>query len=284
MKKVLGILAIAVLGACVAGNALALDFGTSWDVYKDADGNPILDADGNEQPYSLQRVFDDFTVGGPSSVDVEDDYLADEIDSYWKQTATGTSAVTMMIEIAGAAGVNKFGIYDASDPTKMIQIFDGSVEPEDYVAKTSFSIFANGVVMVGNVIYDGDSGMDPYGYLHKEFLDFGTEFGFYLDSSDWNEVNGRKGDVFYSDTSLNADKKDHMAAYQGTGDEVKLNSMTNPGTWTDNEFILAWEDLLYQPDLNIQSTDFDYNDLVVMVESVEPLPEPGTLLLLGAAE
>jgi hypothetical protein len=55
-----------------------------------------------------------------------------------------------------------------------------------------------------------------------------------------------------------------------------------PGKWTDNEFLLAWEDL----DKNSTGIPFDgdYTDFVVMVESVEPapVPEPATMLLLGS--
>lgn len=50
------------------------------------------------------------------------------------------------------------------------------------------------------------------------------------------------------------------------------------GPWTSSEFILAWDTAL-SPD-----GTGAYNDFVVMVESVElaPVPEPGTLLLLGS--
>ena len=35
-------------------------------------------------------------------------------------------------------------------------------------------------------------------------------------------------------------------------------------------------------DVNLRSGDSDYNDMVVRVESIKPVPEPASLLLLGS--
>jgi hypothetical protein len=76
-----------------------------------------------------------------------------------------------------------------------------------------------------------------------------------------------------------------MVAFQGNGltklDNVKTGQYATFGT---SDYILAWEDLPFN------GSDLDYNDFVVMVESVHPVPEPATLgmfglgvLLIGAA-
>ncbi len=244
---------------CVSGSAMALDFGTSRDARPD-----------NGQPYSLQSIFDDFTVGGDSSIDVESEYLSDEADSYWKQTATGQSAVTMIIEVAGFSGTNKMGIYDAANADKKVELFDGSDAPGmANGGQLVFSILDDGSVWLNNMI---DSGV--------KFSS--STFGFYLDSS---EGYHEGGGVFYSDTSLNPDATDHLAVYQGNNlDYVRLTEDKPEAglKWTDQEFILAWEDLgARMPSYS----DQDYNDLVLMIESVDPtvpVPEPGTLLLLGS--
>ena len=236
MKKFLSIaMSCMFVGLLVAGNVSALNI-----------------QDGPEKP--LQTIFDELTVGGDSSVDVKTDYIPDEFDSYWQSTASGASIATMILELAGYAGTNVFGIYDKADPTKRVALFGGSAVGGD---QTALSIKADGSVWVGFA----DTGVDFSG----------ADFGFYLDSSA-----GSGGGIFFSDTKLNADQFDHMAAYQGNNtDYLKLHSSLNPGVWTDSEFILAWEDLL-------GGGDSDYNDLIVMVESVDPIPEPSTLLLLGA--
>ena len=82
------------------------------------------------------------------------------------------------------------------------------------------------------------------------------------------------GGFWYSDTGLNADSGDHMYAYQGQNiDTVQLPGKF-PAMWTNNEYILAWE----VGDLT-EGADRDYDDLVIMVESVNPIPAPGAILL-----
>ena len=69
-----------------------------------------------------------------------------------------------------------------------------------------------------------------------------------------------------------------MYAYQGLNvDTIQLPGLA-PGLWTDNEYILAFEDLL-----NDGTADNDFTDFVVMVESVHnPVPEPATMMLFGS--
>ena len=68
--------------------------------------------------------------------------------------------------------------------------------------------------------------------------------------------------LWSSQVNDNSDGMDHMQTYVITG-----------GTSAGN-YAIAWEDL---PDLG----DADYQDLVVEVSGVQPVPEPATVLLLG---
>src|SRR5690606_11489472 len=81
------------------------------------------------------------------------------------------------------------------------------------------------------------------------------------------------GPTFYSEASRNGGD-DHMVAFQGDGDLIKLPGRP-AGVWGSSSFILAWEDL------PLGSSDTDYQDLVVYVESVTAVPEPGSMALLG---
>lgn len=97
-------------------------------------------------------------------------------------------------------------------------------------------------------------------------------FGYYLSGP---------GGTFYSDPTMNQDSGSsyangtpHMVAYEGNNKTV-LKTGNTSGTFLSNEWLLAWED---QPFMN---SDLDYNDFVVLVESVHPVPEPAVLGMFG---
>ena len=196
---------------------------------------------------TVQQILDNMTVSpiaGVSSVNVATDTLLDGTDSYWGITATGGSVATLVIEIAGLAGSNTFGVFNGINN---VELFDGSATAG---AQVTLSIDASGNVFVNH---------SPVGVNFA-----GRTFGYYL---------GTTGGTFYSDTSLNADMYDHMWALQGKGDFVNMPSW-GVGQWTDSEYVLAFED-------TYGGGDQDHNDMIVMVESVRPVPEPATMFLLG---
>ena len=126
----------------------------------------------------------------------------------------------------------------------------------------------SGTVIVTYRAYDEDGNYIP-GTLREtlSITPFASNaFGFYLETP-----NG----IFYSDTALNGDAADHMVAIQGNDkDMVDLLGNLGDGLWTSSEYVLAWEDLLAS-----NGCDYDYNDMVVMVESVSPVPVPAALML-----
>ncbi len=205
---------------------------------------------------ALQGVLNNITnvtpanPSGNSSVNVVTDQFSP--DQTWAITGSGGSISTLIIELAGFAGSNSFGIYDATDPSKTVEVFSG---PQGAGAQASLAILADGSVIL-NIV--NDTGVDFAG----------NAFGFYLNVA-------ATGNRWYSDTTLNTDGLDHMAAYQGNDSDVIQIPPFSAGTWTSSEYILAWEDL------HASVSDLDYTDFVVIVESVKPIPEPGILALLG---
>ena len=180
--------------------------------------------------------------------------------SNWQIGGTGGSFNVILTEIAGNANVNTFGIYDPSHPVNMLQLFSG----------------LDSAGARGTLVYNGGGNFQfaPFGQsaVSATFGD-GANFGYYL---------GTPNGVFYSDPTLNnsageagnpySDGMHHMVAYQG-GNGTTINA--TGGALLSNEFLLAWEDLAFQ------HSDLDYNDFVVLVESVHSVPEPTTLGMFG---
>jgi hypothetical protein len=210
---------------------------------------------------SLQTVLNKITVApsptpGTSSVNAVTDALNDGADSYWHITGSGQSASTMIVEYTAFSAVSAFGIYDQANSDTKVEIFAGSAIPGAGTGTAYVLISDDGSVYINN--FDST----------KNFSTSGN-FGFYL-----NTPNG----TFYSDSTLNTYGLDHMAAYKGKDiDTVKIANIV-PGLWSSNEYIFGWEDGVYNKDIAWPG-DGDYQDFVLMVESVHPVPIPGALLL-----
>ena len=87
---------------------------------------------------NLQGVLDNITspYPGTSSVNVTTDAVPDSLDSLWSITGTGTSAATIIIEMAGFANSNILGVYDAANSASKVPIFLGAADPGDYASLT----------------------------------------------------------------------------------------------------------------------------------------------------
>lgn len=218
---------------------------------------------------SLQSVINSLykSAGCPTCSDVTlapnvntDQYGQDQL---WAIEASGVSAATVIIEVAGNANSNSFGIYDDTNG-HTVQLFGG---PADQADQALVSISQNGQVIVVYMQRDNTTGnmtassfwASGAGYFSQSI------FGYYVGTNDAN---------FYSDPARNPDGADQMVAFKGDGDTIRLPG-NNPGVWGSSSYILAWEDLRYN------QSDKDFNDFVVYVESVTGVPEPGTLALLA---
>jgi hypothetical protein len=100
-----------------------------------------------------------------------------------------------------------------------------------------------------HVIFDGEAGSSSA----YTFTPLSTKYGFYFV--------GKRSETDVIGTWYTEGNGDHFAVFSATGSEVY---------WIGME------------DLNLCSSDLDYNDMVVKVSSVSvPVPEPTTMLLVG---
>ena len=200
---------------------------------------------GNETP--LQDVINNLYTQGGTPTSAAPNVNANQSGAQLFQIeASGGSIATMVIAIAGNAGSNTFGIYDPYNTATTLQLFAGGISGGSLV---TLSVNDSNQFQVGSTTVQFSS----------------STFGYYLTGP---------GGTFYSQANLNGGNE-QMVSYQGDGDKIKLP--TRPAAvWGPSSYLLAWEDQSLTGD-----SDKDYNDMVIYVESVTKVPEPGSLALLG---
>ncbi len=167
--------------------------------------------------------------------------LADlEWDAYWSINEATAQADARIIFENSGTG-NAFGLFDKANIANKLPVFLGSDDAGDQAVVT---ILNN---VPGSVSFRS---IDLDAFTVVGFATFAENaFGYYMTTPG--------GTTFYSDTLLNPDQFDHMTA-----------GVLQAGS----EYQLRWE---YQ-----YSSNIIYDNFVVSVESVHPIPEPATLLLL----
>lgn len=218
-------------------------------------------------------VNDTLLVSGPT-VNLTGDTATNDAttNAYFRASPDAqSSTAAFLIEITGGMSTQTFGIYNG---TEHVQLFGGS----------DSGVYETDGGYTGPVVESGLFslvGFKLVGGMYEVYIDntptgvnfASDQFGFYLGNA--------AGPVIYSDASMNDGETERFVAVQGKGQYLNLGSMNTYGCdgdnlnkcvqWESDDWIVAFED----------GSDFDFNDLVIYVEDIVPVPEPGTLALLG---
>ncbi|MEE9293761.1 MAG: hypothetical protein V3W34_02190 [Phycisphaerae bacterium] len=205
---------------------------------------------------ALQGVFDhlhDPTGASPLPGPGIDAVLDQSEFGLFESTASGGSVATFIIELAAFKETNVFGLFSLSDPSNKAEIFSGS---DTAGAQALVSFLDNGDIKVnGDLMATG----------------FGDVFGFYIDVYEADGDSSTLDYTLYTLDMLNMGGVAQALLYQGDDTtELKLPDLS-PGIFTDDEWIVAFED----GRVDLGGSDENYTDLVVMVESIIPVPAPG---------
>lgn len=167
----------------------------------------------------------------------------DQVDAQvWTSSVSGNATFTLMIELAGNAASNDIGVYNAGGPSNppLYLIFPGAASA-GWFATCHFGPGGSLIVFLydQNAVFQGQTG---YAGVNR------TSFGFYL---------AGPGGTFYSQDARNAGGNPQVLTYLGTG--------RNFGDW--------WECF---EDLPFAGSDHDFDDAILLLQSVAPTPTHGT--------
>lgn len=215
-----------------------------------AQANASCTFGGSGEP-SLQGSFN--SMLGANTLSATAACLDDGDDAAWS-TVGSIGEIDIVLELAGNASTNVFGVYDLNDPNARLSVFDGAD-----------TIGSRAVLSLRQTVDGWRLSVQQVGTTGAtEQLISTSAFGFYLGTQDEG--------TFYSQTSRNADGVDHLYAYRGTGTPFLTGPLAGE-FFSRQDYILAWEDLL-------GGGDRDYQDFVAVVKDITPVPLPPAVLLL----
>ena len=199
----------------------------------------------------LQTIFN----GIGSTIDAVNDQTTEAL---YEPTGTGNSVASYVATASWSAGDIDFGIYDMDNPNVQLSLFD---YPTGVVGDSVVIQFNEGLDYVRVVDLNTLTVVDSSTYYFKEF-------GFYVNAPQVSAT------TYFSQDNLNPGSLAHFLTYEGKGDQVTIGAS---GTYSDIDhwYVAAEAWTTSGP------ADSDFTDMVVQMESITPIPEPASLVLIG---
>src|SRR3954447_4379286 len=205
-------------------------------------------ADPSSQPASaqLQDILN-YIYGCDGCVNAATDQQS---ASMWRPS---TRPATLLPSLAVEFSVNpniEFGLWAGTDPGSLSRapIFKPAATGVETTGDSSTAVLSWNSVN-GKLTVSGDSSVVYNGTYNIPV----SGFGFYIKTA--------SGDTWYSDDELNGGNPQMLAYMYG-------NSATSAGAWT-----LAFDETAFN------SSDKDFNDFVVKIESMAAVPEPAAVAM-----
>jgi hypothetical protein len=209
-------------------------------------------AGGTLQP--LQNVF----TGIGSSINVYNDQESAAIFTYAGSTVGSMFVASITFGLTGEVGLYKYG-----DKDTQLTLFSGVNAPGSPGTTVQIYFDPSGLAQTSNpatsTIIDTEA-------------NFGRNFGFYIKTASF----GTK----YSEDSLNGGLAQILMFEGNSGDSVHIGTYT--GLNDRDHWYAAFEAVTNDGTYGYQEGNIDFNDIVVRFESITPVPEPLTLILLGS--
>src|SRR5262245_7223767 len=163
----------------------------------------------------------------------------------WQATVSNNSTFTIQVELAGNAASNTYGIYNASAAVPPLYLVFPGAATNGWFAVAAFRTAPTRVVVN---LFDASSAFQGSTTYLAGPPDR-NDFGFYLQQG---PASG--GLTFYTQDARNPGTAAQALTYAGTG--------INSGSW--------W--LCFEDSDAAQGSDYDFDDAVLFLESVNPTP------------
>lgn len=239
--------------------SLALTAGVTLFVAGSALATPL-----NASNMSLTELQGAFTGAG-STINANTNESGSELFAFQSSGATATYVATLSYTASSLL----FGLYDSADSGNQLLLFDSAtqgvgsnaqiyIDVNNYFVKSYYFDAAHNMVNIDSQTFAGNS------------------FGFFVSTSPYG--------TFFSESDLNAagtdldgdglGDNDHFLTYLGQGDSVNWPGLPANANDTGHWYIAAEA-------TPINGNSDDFTDFIAQVESMQPVPEPATMLLFG---